>query len=392
MAKYRRVTIQTYNETSNKKSLCLDWRSNEKSPNTGRYKRGREYLGITVYKKPKDSNQRQENKELWRIAEQHRVNKENEINKDEVYSEFEKERLKQNEIGERNFVDYFKELANKRKGSNNDNWMSALNYLVAFTGGHLKFADVTVQFCNDFKEYLLTTKSRKSEKAKLAQNSALSYFNKLKAALKQAYKDGLLREDINIKVKAIKEKENQREYLLLDEVKQLIKTDCTNVLMKKAALFSISTGLRFGDIRDLTWSNIEKRAENKYFIRFRQEKTQVLQTVGMNSQAYSLLGKKGKPTEKIFEGLQYSAYHNKSIAQWIGAAGITKDITFHCFRHTFAVLQLMAGTTIFTLKELMGHKSINTTLRYAKIVDEKINNAADKIQLDFTPLNLDVDL
>lgn len=392
MAKYRRVTIQTYNETNNKKSLCLDWRSNEKSPNTGRYKRGREYLGITVYKKPKDSNQRQENKELWRIAEQHRVNKENEINKDEVYSEFEKERLKQNEIAERNFVDYFKELANKRKGSNNDNWMSALNYLVAFTGGHLKFADVTVQFCNDFKEYLLTTKSRKSEKAKLAQNSALSYFNKLKATLKQAYMDGLFREDINAKVKVIKEVESQKEYLLLDELNQLVKTDCTNALMKKAALFSIYSGLRFSDIQKLSWSEIEKRGVNSYVIRFRQKKTKGLQILPISSQAYSLLGKRGKPEEKIFEGLKYSAYHNKDIAQWIGAAGITKKITFHCFRHTFAVLQLMAGVTIFTLKELMGHKSINTTLRYAKIADEELSKTRNNIQLDLTPLNLEVDL
>ena len=92
--------------------------------------------------------------------------------------------------------------------------------------------------------------------------------------------------------------------------------------------------------------------------------------------------KKGNPTAKVFEGLEYSAYHNKHLFQWIGAAGITKDITFHCFRHTFATLQLFSGTDIYTVSKMLGHKDLKTTQIYAKIVDDTKRKAADKIKLD----------
>lgn len=122
--------------------------------------------------------------------------------------------MKIKEKGEQNFVAYFKKLADKRKASNHDNWVSAYNYLETFTNGFLKFADLDEKFCNDFKEYLLTTKSNKSSKTTLSQNSAVSYFNKLKATLKQAYKDGYLQTDLNAKIETIKPAETQRNFFV----------------------------------------------------------------------------------------------------------------------------------------------------------------------------------
>jgi site-specific recombinase XerD len=68
--------------------------------------------------------------------------------------------------------------------------------------------------------------------------------------------------------------------------------------------------------------------------------------------------------------------------QWIGAAGITKNITFHCFRHTFATLQLFNGTDIYTVSKMLGHKDLKTTLIYVKIVDGVKRKASNSIQLD----------
>lgn len=72
------------------------------------------------------------------------------------------------------------------------------------------FADLTESFCNDFKEYLLTTKSNKSNKTNLSQNSAVSYFNKFKAALKQAYKDAYIATDLNAKIETIKSRNTKK--------------------------------------------------------------------------------------------------------------------------------------------------------------------------------------
>jgi len=64
------------------------------------------------------------------------------------------------------------------------------------------------------------------------------------------------------------------------------------------------------------------------------------------------------------------------------AAGIKKKITFHCFRHTYATLQLSNGTDIYTVSKMLGHTNVQTTQIYAKVVDEKKNKAEQAIQLE----------
>lgn len=54
---------------------------------------------------------------------------------------------------------------------------------------------------------------------------------------------------------------------------------------------------------------------------------------------------------------------------------------FHCFRHTFATLQLASGTQITTIQKMLGHKNIGTTLVYAKTLEEAKREAADKIKI-----------
>ena len=126
--------------------------------------------------KPKTPIDKQHNKQTLQLAEQIRQKKENHLNKPEIYTGYEKEQLKIKEQGEQNFIAYFKILADKRKASNHDNWISAYKYLDLYTNGHLKFADLNERFCNDFKEHLKTTKSRKSVKrnAGLSKNSIYS--------------------------------------------------------------------------------------------------------------------------------------------------------------------------------------------------------------------------
>ena len=236
---------------------------------------------------------------------------------------------------------------------------------------------------NYFRDYLLTAKSNRSAKETLSQNSALSYFNKVKFVLKQAYKDGILQIDLNAKVKPIKEAETRREFLTIEELNKLVKTECTNPLLKKIALFSALTGMAFKEIQNLKWRDIKFIEGEGYLVLSKRQKTQRDNYLPISEQAFSLCGNHpGNPNENVFLGLKYSAYNNKQLTEWIEAAGIAKNITFHCFRHTFATLQLYSGTDIYTVSKMLGHKDLKTTQIYAKIVDEAKRTAANKIKLD----------
>ena len=376
-----KVKLREKKISGNRQSLYLDFYPAIPHPETGKPTR-REFLGLYLYDKVKTPLDKKHNTETLQLAEQIRQKRENHINKPEIYTGYEKEQLKKRERGEKDFVEYFKALTDKRKASNHDNWVSAYNYLAAFTKGELRFADLNEKFCNEFKEYLLTTKSNKSSKTTLSQNSAVSYFNKLKAALKQAYKDGYLTSDLNAKIEPIKQAETRRNFLTIEELNSLVKTECNNPLLKRAALFSALTGLRFSDIKNLVWGEIHASIENGYTIQFTQQKTKGVEVLPISEQAYSLLGERGAGEQKVFPLLKYSAYENKHLYQWIGAAGVTKDITFHCFRHTFATLQLSKGTDIYTVSKMLGHRELKTTQIYAKVIDQTKREAADKIQLD----------
>ena len=332
--------------------------------------------------KPLTANEKKHNTETLNIAKEIKRKRHNFLNKPEIYNEYEKEQLRKKEQGEKCFIEYFKKLAEKRNGNNYNSWISALNYIVSFTHGKLKFSDINEPFLNDFKDYLLKTKSKRSNKSKLSQNTAVSYFNKVKASLKQAFKDGILQTDINSKISPIETVDTKKEYLTIDELNQLVKTPCNSDLLKRASLFSALTGLRFSDIKKLIWKEIIYDAKQGYSIDYRQKKTKSIELLPISEQAVSLLGTKGDPEQQVFEGLTYSAYQNKHLFQWLGNAGITKNITFHSFRHTYATLQLFNGTDITTVSKMLGHKDLKTTMVYAKIVDEAKREASNKIKLD----------
>lgn len=147
-----KVALRKKSIYKKRQSLYLDFYPAIPHPKTGEPTR-REFLGLYISDKPKDPIDKQHNKAVIKIAEQIRQNRESTLNKPEIYSGYEKEQLKIKERGESNFVEYFKQLVDKREGTNLGNWLSAYQYLKTFTEGKIKFADLDETFCDKFRTF-----------------------------------------------------------------------------------------------------------------------------------------------------------------------------------------------------------------------------------------------
>lgn len=362
-----KVTLRQRNQ-GGKTSLYLDYYH--------KGKRKTEYLKLYIEPKPKTREQKELNKKTLQLAETIRAQRQIEI-QNGVFG------FRDNEKMKGSFLSYMRLLAEKRKDSsgNYGNWDSVVKHLEKFTSHDITFREVDRQFVIDFKEYLEKGAKSKSEVG-LSQNSKYSYFNKLRAALKQAVKDGILPANPSEGIEAFKQGEPEREFLTLEELQAIAKEECEIPQIKTAFLFSCLTGLRWSDIQKLVWSEVQHSNEMGYYIRFRQKKTKGVETLPISRQAFELLGERQGKDEKVFLGLKYSAWHNLKLQQWVMKAGISKTITFHCARHTYATLQLTLGTDIYTVSKLLGHRELKTTQIYAKIIDDKKKEAAGRIKLD----------
>jgi integrase len=209
------------------------------------------------------------------------------------------------------FLTYFKKLTEKRfdSGGNHGNWLSTYQHLHDFCKGKdIALENVDDRFLESFKESLLSCKTRKGKgTAKLNQNSVLSYFNKVRAALREAYQSRMIKENPATRVKSIKSAETHRQFLTFEELQQLAKTDCELPILKKAFLFSALTGLRFSDVKALRWDNIKYSETDGWFLQFTQKKTKGAEILPVSEQAVKMLGEKGTPEEEIFSSLDYSA-------------------------------------------------------------------------------------
>lgn len=374
------VTLRQKELASDRISLYLDYYPPIYNVKTNEYTR-REFLKIYLFKNPKNQIQKNTNIQNLRTAELIQVQRQNEQNKQHIYSHFEREQLELQRIGEASFLDYFKQLSQKKTGNNLLIWNCVISHFGQFLKGQdLRFKEVSITLIEDFKDYLLNTQSLRANGKTLARNTALSYYNKIKATLKRAYKEGKLNSDINAAVESIKEQESHRSFLSLEEARKLFATPCSKEIVYKVSMFSTLTGMRYSDIAKLRWSEVEHIENDGYYIRFTQKKTQGAETMPISNEAFALLGKRRDKNEKVFNNLKKWDI-DRVLPVWVAKSGIHKHITFHCFRHTYATLQLTFGTDLYTISKMLGHKNIKTTQIYTKVIDKKKRETTTKINL-----------
>lgn len=290
-----------------------------------------------------------------------------------------------------NFYNYYVSMTEERLGKDTQgnwgNWRSCLKHLEKYEPRlrRLTFADIDKKWVEGFRKYLEKEATawgcdyrERIKDHPLSRNSKLSYFNKLKACLNKAYEDRIIAHNPIRGVDSFKPEEGTRMYLTLEELQTLVQTQCEQAKIKNAFLFSCLTGLRRSDILKLTWGEVQQQGDFTRLI-FKQKKTGGREYLDISPQAADLLGERGKTVETPFTDIHSPSVTNEVIKRWVLRAGIQKDITFHCGRHTFAVMMLDLGTDIYTVSKLLGHRELSTTQIYAKVLDKNKQAAVAKI-------------
>lgn len=259
------------------------------------------------------------------------------------------------------FIGFFASKATEKQMKR---WRSTLKHLRNYSGGAVPFKRVTATWLAEFQAYL---------RGEVSDNSAATYYETVKAALNIAVRDKIIPSNPATEIKGIRRKDSMRQFLEEHEIKLLHETPCYDPLLKAAFLFDCFCGVRWGDLRMLQEKHIVGTS-----LRLIQQKTSDEVLFPLPEMALRYLPTRiGVPTKKIFPLLGLT-YCQRYIGEWVTAAGITKHITPHCARHTFATMALSNGVDIYMVMKMLGHTEIKTTMKYLHLVDANKRSAAAK--------------
>ena len=236
----------------------------------------------------------------------------------------------------------------------------------------VQFREITPLLCEGFMDYL-------KNKSGLTGATPGDYWKKFKGVLKQAIKeDIILRNPADgLIFKGIATGNNQlrKNVLTADELRAIAGAYCGNAEVKRAFLFACYTGLGMAEMRKLTWGRI-----NNGKIKIFREKNGEQILNDLHPVALKLLGEAGNPDEVVFS-LPSDVANSKDLKAWVKRAGIEKNISFYCGRHTFATQLLMNGANLKTVADCLGHANTKHTIKYLNYVDalksEAISNLPD---------------
>ncbi|MDD3439662.1 MAG: site-specific integrase [Clostridiaceae bacterium] len=162
---------------------------------------------------------------------------------------------------------------------------------------------------------------------------------------------------------------NRRDrWLTLEEEQRLLANATTPHWLKAIIIFALQTGMRRGEILNLTWMDIDFKGRNIFV---RPGKNGEARTVPMSGEAFNALKniKAMDISGRLFP-VSLSSLRD-AFAKAKGRSGID-NLHFHDLRHTFATRLVQNGVDIYTVSKLLGHKSITMTTRYAHHYTESL--------------------
>ncbi len=342
-------------------------------------KRTNEYLKLYLVPE-KTREDKQKNKETMKLAEAMRAKRVVEVQSKDFGIDVSSHE-------DALFYDVMRRIIDRKDGTTKTSWQNCLAHILRYESNErITFGEITPQWVRGFRDYLdmqamqwaIDTRKRDVDPKPLSQGTKALMFQKFCTVFNIAMREGIIRMNPTIGVERFKEPESDREFLTIEEIKKLRKTPPPNEHLAQAFFFSCLTGLRWSDIVKLKWSEVHEWHTSTRIV-FTQKKTGGLEYLDLNSQAASMLGERGEADKLVFPQLGPIQSARISIAAWVKSAGINKHITFHCARHTFAVMMLDLGVDLYTVSKLLGHKSIETTQIYAKILDKNKKAAVERI-------------
>ena len=230
-------------------------------------------------------------------------------------------------------------------------------------GLKIKAQQLTKEMITGFTEYL---------QRRFKGEGAHTLYARFKKIIKAAVEDDVIRKNpCNGIVIKIDGNTLKKDVLSIEEIQQLITThyEGESTDIRRAFIFCLYCGLRWCDVKDLTFANVDYSNRR---LTFEQAKTKGHSNasgvvIPLNDGLLNLIGK-GERDTLIFP-LPSHTMCLKALRHWTKRAGIDKHITWHCARHSFAVNILNNGANIKTVANLLGHSGLKHTEKYTRAVD-----------------------
>lgn len=208
------------------------------------------------------------------------------------------------------------------------------------------------------------------------QSSVHGYHKRLKPYIFEAIQFGLMDNNPYNKIKIDCGRTDVVRYLTDDERNKIedLKIDGTLANVRDCFIFACYTGLSYSDMAKFRWDDVVE-LDGDYYIIDKRLKTDSQYKIRILAPALAILERNGHILPVLSN--QKSNMYLKVIASM---AGITKNLTTHMARHTFATWALHSGVKIEIVSKMLAHSDIKTTQRYAKVLQEDVTAGFDFLE------------
>lgn len=254
------------------------------------------------------------------------------------------------------------------------------NYITEqFHTSDIKLNRVDINFIRGFHRWLINT-------AKCSTNTTWLYMIAFKHILSVAVGNGRLASNPFCGYR-LRSEQPHRNFLVKAEIKRLINVPMkspTEQLVRDAFMFSCMTGLSYSDVKALKSTDIIGDGRDMYIAAHRI-KTHTSINIPLLQAATELIKGYYQPrSEEVLFPLPSNFWCNNILQRLMKRASISKHITFHSARHTFATtITLSHGVPIEVVSSMLGHTNIKTTQTYAKVLQCIVNSEMNRASKSF---------